>query len=109
MAPLLAVVGRLGFWFGVFLTLNGSIITFVPGAECELWVTAGLVTSTGALVPKWRYRIAAFVLCALCFYWAYAGYVRGLDYQKWLKERDTVSQTESPHNNLGFGVSEVQA
>ena len=98
IAPVLAVLGRLGFWFGVFLTLSGSIITFVPGAECGWFVTAGLVTATGALVPKWRYRIAAFVLCALCFYWAYAGYVRGVKYQEWLKERDTVSQAVSPHN-----------
>ncbi|TWT49556.1 hypothetical protein Pla22_47530 [Rubripirellula amarantea] len=96
--PTLALIGRLGFWLGVFLILNGSIITFVPGAECGWFVTAGLVTATGALVPKWRYRVAAIVLCALCFYWAYAGYVRGINYQEWLKSRGNVSQSVSPHN-----------
>ena len=95
IAPLLAVTGRLGFWFGVFLSVTGYMITFVPGGECGRFVTAGLLTATGALVPKWRYRVAAFVLCALCFYWAYAGYVRGVEYKNWLKERGAVDQTVS--------------
>ena len=98
-ASVLAVVGRLGFWFGVFQILLGAIITYVPGGECGHFIAAGLFTAAGVLIPKWRYRIATLLLCLLCCYLAYAGYIHGVDYQKWLKEQGTASRSDIRHPN----------
>lgn len=83
------MVGRLGFWFGVSLVVLGSVMSFVPGAECQWYVAAGLFVALGGIVPKWQYRISAVILCSLCFYFAYAGYWRGIDYQDKLRKSDS--------------------
>jgi hypothetical protein len=79
------------FWIGLLLAALGSVMSFVPGAECGWFVAAGILLSFGLLGPKRYYRIAAMILGLLCCAYAYSGHVRGIEYRKWLNERDAVS------------------
>ena len=90
--------GTVCFWLGVMHALLGSIVTFVPGAECGWYIFSGVLISFGLIVPKRRYRIAAVILASLCFAGAYSGYVRGVEYRKWLNEQDDLLPLQTPHN-----------
>jgi len=80
-------MATVAFWFGAFLALAGSVITFYPGAECGWFVVSGALIAPGLLIPKPGYRIAALFLCVLCFLYAYFGYAHGVEYEMWLRTR----------------------
>jgi hypothetical protein len=94
VTPVVVTIATIGFWLGLLLAVIGSVMSFVPGADCEWFIVAGILLALGLLIPTRRYRSAAFILCSLCFFFAYSGYLRGVEYRQWLKQRNTVSQEQ---------------
>ena len=97
-APLVVALATCGFWGGVFLAVSGSFISFYPGAECGWFVVSGVLLALGFLIPKRRYRVAASIGCILCFVYAYDGYLRGVKYREWLRERESISHVHTLPN-----------
>jgi hypothetical protein len=80
-------VANTAFWFGTMLFVLGSFISFYPGAEAGWFAVTGALVGCGFFVPSKRYRIATIAIVAICLFWTFAGYQRGLEYQEWLKTR----------------------
>ena len=97
---IVVLFATIGFWFGLLLAALGSVISFVPGAECGWYLVAGVLLSLGLLPSKRHYRIAAMILALLCFAYAYSGYVRGGEYRKWLNGRDAVSRLHAAQQSM---------
>jgi type II secretory pathway component PulF len=77
-------VSKIAFWFGTLLFVLGSLTSFYPGAEAAWFGTTAVLVGFGFFVPSRNYRIATLVIVALCLFWTYTGYVRGLEFQRWL-------------------------
>ena len=83
----LVLIFKVAFWIGLLHGTLGSFITFYPGSDCGWFIVSGVLITVGLFVPNARYRVAAFLLCLLCFMYAYSAYVRGIEYHKWLLNR----------------------
>lgn len=86
-AQTLRVIGLAAFWLGVIWLMLGSIVTFVPGTETKWFASAAVMLMGGFLVPRWPYRIAAFLLVAYCVTAAIASRDNGLKYRLELQQR----------------------
>ena len=65
----------------------GQIITFVPGAQMGWYAIAAIFAAGGLLSPRWGLRIVALALLigfACLTYW---GYLEGLRYHEFLRQR----------------------
>jgi type II secretory pathway component PulF len=80
-------LSQVAFWFGAVLFLLGTLISFYPGAEAKWFAVTTSLVACGFFVPNKSYRIAAAVIVAICLFWTYTGYQRGMQYQEWLKTR----------------------
>ena len=80
-------VSKIAFWFGTMLFALGSFISFYPGAETGWFAFTAVFIGFGLLVPSKRYRVSTILILAICLFWTFAGYQRGLEYQEWLKTR----------------------
>ncbi len=78
----MAIAFQFVFWLGMMLILLGSMISFFPGAETGWFIITAVLVSMGFFVSSKYYRIAALVIVAICVFWAYAGYNRGVEYRE---------------------------
>ncbi len=78
-------VARAGVAFALFLGLQGSIITFYPGAEVGWFSVAATAALAGLVSPTRRLRVIAVVLAVTFAGFAWGGHVRGRQYCEWLK------------------------
>jgi type II secretory pathway component PulF len=83
----IVLVSQIAFWLGMILFFLGSIISFYPGSEAGWYATAAILVGFGFFVPSKGYRIAAFMIVAICLFWTFTGYNRGMEYQEWMKSR----------------------
>ena len=82
-----APISVMAFWLGVILGILGSFISFVPGGEAYWFAFTSIFIACGLFANGSLIRIAAFVLLALCLIATYNGYVRGIEYQEFLRTR----------------------
>ena len=72
----------LSFWSAVVLAILGTIISFVPGAECGWFLFVAVHSVAGLFIPKSCYRIAAAALLIFALKVAYDGYQGGVRYRE---------------------------
>lgn len=90
LSDTLRLAAAVFFLFGLGLALLGPLVTFFPGAECRWFLTAGAFVAFGLFVPNRAVRVTAVVGILVCLLAAYAGYGRGVDYQRRLLNRKTI-------------------
>ena len=81
------MIGCIGVGIGLWLGVMGSFITFVPGAETAWFALAAIAAATGVLSPDWRTRLAGVGLAGVFAWFAWHGYLRGVEYREWLRQR----------------------
>jgi hypothetical protein len=67
------------------MMLLGLFITFAPGGETGWFAVAAVLAAIGLVSPDWRVRLIAVLLIFGATWMALAGYVRGLQYQQFLR------------------------
>ena len=77
----------MAFWLGIGLGVLGSLISFYPGGEAGWFGITAFFIACGLLVPGYKYKLAALLMFAICIIAAYNGYIRGIEYQEWLRTR----------------------
>jgi hypothetical protein len=73
---------RLTFWSVALLATLGTIITFVPGAECGWFLLVAALSVAGFFIPTIRHRIAAAALLIFALKAAYDGYQGGIRHRE---------------------------
>jgi hypothetical protein len=80
-------IAGIGIGFALLLGALGQIITFVPGAEMGWFGVAAASALAGLLSRRWPVRIVAVVLAASLGTVAWVGYLHGLRYEEFLRQR----------------------
>jgi hypothetical protein len=74
------MVALLGITAALFLGLTGIFISFVPGLDAVWFGFAAAMAALGLLARRWKTRLfAAALFCTLAWF-AYAGFMHGVEY-----------------------------
>jgi hypothetical protein len=98
----LVPLSQIACWFGMMLFVSGSFISFYPGAEASWFAITAAFVGFGLCVPSKNYRIVSIVIVAICLFWIYAGYQRGIKHQERRRELDHLDfpQNTEPNDPL---------
>ena len=72
---------------GTLMFILGQIITFVPGAETDWFLTTAALLAFGAFSRVRIWRITVVVLTILALGAAFMGHKRGIEYKEWLSRQ----------------------
>lgn len=81
------VVAWMGVGMAALLGLLGQVITFVPGTQMAWFAVVAALATAGLISPRSWFRFIAIVLMIALVLLSWAGYLEGLRYQEFLRQR----------------------